>query len=32
MSVIGEQGLPGGGMCATHDPVVAAEALANLVF
>src|SRR5229473_2686903 len=31
MGVIGEQGLPCGGMGATDDPVVATKALANLV-
>src|SRR5260370_15231638 len=31
MRVIGEQGLPGGGMGATDDPVVATKTLANLV-
>src|SRR6266852_8395533 len=31
MRVIGEQGLPGGGMGATDDPVVATKGLANLV-
>src|SRR5260370_2606752 len=31
MSVVGKQGLAGGGMGATDDPVVATEALANLV-
>ena len=31
MRVVGEQRLPGGCVSATHNPVVATKALANLV-
>ncbi len=31
MSIVGKQRLPGGGMCAAHNPVVAPESLANLI-
>ena len=30
--VIGKQRLAGGRVCATHDPIVAAKALANIIF
>src|SRR5882762_4019426 len=32
MSVVGEQGFPSRGVRATHDPVIAAKALANFAF
>ena len=32
VGIVGEQGFPGSSVSATHDPVVAAQALTNFAF